>query len=470
MMIAFKRLAALLVFAIAASWSVAPSYAQPDIGNPQLSQSGTGAMLGISRDKPQEFVSVMVYGAKGDGVTADAPAIQKALDATLNVYFPAGTYSVSGSLTLRQGHKLVGAGMMSVTLRQDSKVTPSAGILYANSGKANSKLTGISVSDITLDGRVAVAGFDEHQHLASFNGVDGLTIERVRFLGYRGDGLYLGSGINGGEERHNTNIIIRESLFDGVNKDNRNGISIIDGDGVSIEKNVFVNSTRKDMPGPIDVEPDAHIFHVVRNISIAGNSFSNTGGTAGNICFYLISATFSTPPKNFSVLNNKLSDSTSNGIFVAINSTVYSDPMNLQIIGNTGVTNRAFHMRGNVNGFSIIGNDFKNKLPSLLGEKDSDNARNGVVSRNNLTGNGSSSAIQTMSGSNLTFSNNAFSGYANSALQMGSANSTLNNVAVIGNSFTAITGTGYSVYNAGGVDSASAVYQGNTGGQTHHFP
>ena len=55
------------------------------------------------------------YGAKGDGTTNDAPAIQAAIDAANGagggtVYLPAGTYLVKAKLELQSNVTLKGAG------------------------------------------------------------------------------------------------------------------------------------------------------------------------------------------------------------------------------------------------------------------------------------------------------------------------------------------------------------------------
>lgn len=68
----------------------------------------------ITYRKSLEWVSVTdpAYGATGNGTTDDTAAIAACLAANLHVYFPAGTYLVSSSLTLRNGHTLLGAGRL----------------------------------------------------------------------------------------------------------------------------------------------------------------------------------------------------------------------------------------------------------------------------------------------------------------------------------------------------------------------
>jgi sugar lactone lactonase YvrE len=55
-----------------------------------------------------EWASVRGFGAKGDGVTDDTAAIQKAIDSHRILYFPVGFYKVTNRLTLRPDSILIG--------------------------------------------------------------------------------------------------------------------------------------------------------------------------------------------------------------------------------------------------------------------------------------------------------------------------------------------------------------------------
>ncbi|MBQ4540954.1 MAG: SMP-30/gluconolactonase/LRE family protein [Alistipes sp.] len=55
-----------------------------------------------------EWVSVLDFGAKGDGVSDDTEAIRRAIAAADNVYFPEGWYRISEGLKLREGSALIG--------------------------------------------------------------------------------------------------------------------------------------------------------------------------------------------------------------------------------------------------------------------------------------------------------------------------------------------------------------------------
>lgn len=60
------------------------------------------------RDKNSEIVSVKDFGAKGDGVTDDTVAIQKAFNASNNVFFPksSGAYIISSYINGRSNMKV----------------------------------------------------------------------------------------------------------------------------------------------------------------------------------------------------------------------------------------------------------------------------------------------------------------------------------------------------------------------------
>jgi hypothetical protein len=88
----------------------------------------------------QEVVNVRDFGAKGDGITNDGPAIQAAIDATIGsrssgfpipqqtprapLYFPTGIYNIRQSLKIQsvQGFHIIGAGPDLTLLRVDEGI------------------------------------------------------------------------------------------------------------------------------------------------------------------------------------------------------------------------------------------------------------------------------------------------------------------------------------------------------------
>jgi hypothetical protein len=78
-------------------------------------QSGTGAVARTVQSKGRDSVSVMDFGAVGDGVTDDSAAIQAAIDAVLSagggrVHVPAGSYVIGTSLKPKTGVLISGDG------------------------------------------------------------------------------------------------------------------------------------------------------------------------------------------------------------------------------------------------------------------------------------------------------------------------------------------------------------------------
>ena len=68
-------------------------------------QGGSGSVARTTASKLQESVSVLDFGAAGDGVTDDTAAIQAALNFALlrgggNIFFPSGVYICNGQLSL----------------------------------------------------------------------------------------------------------------------------------------------------------------------------------------------------------------------------------------------------------------------------------------------------------------------------------------------------------------------------------
>lgn len=300
--------------------------------------AGSGALLQLAHaetGKPVEPVNVKDFGARCDGVTLDTAALQRAIDAARVVSIPLGTCVIT-SIALRADTTIVGKGAGSI-LRQSGS---GLGMLRADSRSASTSanISGIVVRDLQLRGSVDVDGFSEHVHLLALSGVSNVLIERVLFKGFRGDGFYLGSSQTAGVERHNKNVMVRQSIFDGVNNDNRNGISIIDGEGVTIEDNQFRNITRANMPGAIDAEPDGGTYPIIRDIVIRNNSFAHIGGGVG-VVSVVVPATVTKAARNVTVEHNVSSDYVGSGSFVFFNdnraATAASEENSLKIIRNT---------------------------------------------------------------------------------------------------------------------------------------
>ena len=77
---------------------------------------------------PSDGYNVKDFGATGDGTTDDAEAIQAAIDAASGggeVFFPAGTYLITDTLSLYSSQTISGTGAASVIQFSGSMATTS---------------------------------------------------------------------------------------------------------------------------------------------------------------------------------------------------------------------------------------------------------------------------------------------------------------------------------------------------------
>jgi Pectate lyase superfamily protein len=125
---------------------------------------GAGAVNRSGASKLADIVSVRDYGAVGDGVTDDLPAINQAFAAAAQsgqrILFPAGTYGVSNTVLIPNKTQIYGigrgdAGIVNTVI----KALPSfpQGATVVQMGPAPGPDFGVQVTNMTIDGS-ALAG------------------------------------------------------------------------------------------------------------------------------------------------------------------------------------------------------------------------------------------------------------------------------------------------------------------------
>jgi len=264
------------------------------------------------------------------------------------VYFQPQTYIIA-DVTLKSHVNLKGSGWNTL-IKKKSDATY---IFTCDSGSADvsNNIHDITISDMQIEGLSVDVAFSEHHHAININGVNNIVIERCKITEFEGDGIYLGSSNVAATERHNERVIIRDCYFDGVNKENRQGISIIDGTHITIENNYFTRIAKATMPGAIDMEPNADAFARIRHIKIVGNEFYDIGGNVAAIAYYipLVQASLTTPSHHIIIENNQMD--TAGPCSIAFNQagvpTTSSQP-NVIRVANNEIRNstRPFSIKG----------------------------------------------------------------------------------------------------------------------------
>ncbi len=339
----------LILFSFA---SVADQFAYPSIvqnhGGVNFLKNRKNTKIDTLRDS----VSVINFGAKGDEMTNDFEAIQEAINyiALKNggiIFFPKGTYLIEGKnngltdgLNINSSNiTLKGEGSNSI-IKQGSSSFYALSINNNNTGTNNIRdnVKNIKISGIKFTCKIEVLGFSEFRHLLNINAASNVEISNCAFEGFRGDGILIGSGNTAGIERHNENIVITDCLFDGINNDNRNGISIIDVNGVLIDRCIFRRITRYNMPGAIDIEPDNYSYYIVKNILIQNNKFDRIGGNSAAIS-YNGNPKVGEQINNLKIINNQIKNGLNIGSAFTFqtrrNPTASTAPNNIIVKGNT---------------------------------------------------------------------------------------------------------------------------------------
>jgi Pectate lyase superfamily protein len=214
-------------------------------------------------------VNVKDKGAKGDGRTDDTQAIQAAIDEVGGtggtVLVPGGTYMVDA---VDKKRRLALRGDMTLKLAKDAilKAIP-------NDSRKYSVLSISDVSNVAVVGGTIEGDRAEHQGKAGeagmgiriARGAEDITISGVTSRKMWGDGFYV-------EDAKNTK-------FCAVIADNnrRQGLSIVEADGVLVTDSVFSNTHGTRPSAGIDLEPDQPSQKIV-NIRIQNSKFLNNAG------------------------------------------------------------------------------------------------------------------------------------------------------------------------------------------------
>jgi len=152
----------------------------------QVSFTQAGSTYGRNVQlKLQESVSVMDFGAVGDGVTDDTAAIQAAINVAAKIIVPAGTYKVIDTLTLKDNTTFQGDGVGLTIINYASSSALSSGALLLLDGADSAY-----VSDLSITHSLSASGVSGIKMIgASYN----VKLERLDVSGFSTN-FYLDGG------------------------------------------------------------------------------------------------------------------------------------------------------------------------------------------------------------------------------------------------------------------------------------
>ena len=172
----------------------------------QITQQGQQiAELGddISAQKVN-VTDVKTVGAKGDGVTDDTASIQAALNNGGCVYFPKGTYRITGSLYPKSNTKMFGCGTITLDNRESSSSLYAVRIIGdVNNTLENITIDGLNFTGVNPGNGASRGGITIGQNRGIPSRVcNNITISNCRITGFNGRGLDTFAGAAGDGYSH----------------------------------------------------------------------------------------------------------------------------------------------------------------------------------------------------------------------------------------------------------------------------
>jgi len=412
--------------------------------------SGTGSFTGGDIITKGPWADVRAYGATGDGVTDDTAAVQAALNASLNVYFPVGNYVVS-NLTPRDGQHIFGTGTSSSLKFK----TGSTGYMFEDSTYS------VRYSDLDIDGgnnsdqsATSDAGTRSAIHMSSNlpnNSITNVSVHGFDNIGIGMNGVSSQPGYPGAPYLSGVNVYY-----------NYVGIDTGVGNQVSGAHNgaEYIKIT--------NITSFGNRFGIIinsGNITISESHFDGNGyGVKITDAYNGAHGTITGCSINHNLVNGFYIDGTNNGFTIVGNQNWYS---NVYVNNSTGINfqgntfgNSTFSLNGGGTGF-LKGNWFP-ETPTITHSSDKF-----VISENYYGSDPTSNSANWMYGKlglnynpNYSLGPNGIHVYVPSAL---SGTSTANSVPISSN--VAIMTSTAQAQDIGGVLGLGGMYQ--TTGQTY---
>lgn len=317
-----------------------------------------------------------------DGKTDDGPIIQTLISVADTIIFPKGRYYLEKPHEIklplppelvRLVNYPIGITRSNLSLIGEDGATfvvssVNGTICIYNQPYLQDACGNLLIDNIVFETHNDGKNFHEYWHSIKVVGVNGLMIRNCSFHDFLGDAICLSHYCDDrttGERTRNCHVqIVGNTILGGNHYNTRNGISIISGEDVLITGNYICQTSRKDMPGAIDIEADNDVY-TVRDIIIENNYIERCRGTAGGIC--LNTNAKGGPASNVRISDNYIKNCTYGLAFVVngknkcenitiLNNVIESDTEPYIFVGN-----------GTTRNWSFTGNQFKRKSSRKFG-------------------------------------------------------------------------------------------------------
>ena len=233
-------------------------------------------------------MNVKQFGAKGDGVTDDTSAIQKAIDNASVVIVPNGTYMIKADDPHQTGpynhsNEDYDGGLKlksNLTIKGESKNS----ILKAitTTSENYNVIRGYNVNNINIENITIIGDKETHDNTLGGEWGHGLMIMQCSNVNVTncdikqtwGDGIYVGIVYNNIIDHQNENINIENVTIDTAS---RNGISMCSINKGLVSNCLIKNVTRKAPKSGIDIEPEGYgvTSPAIVNLCIVNSTFDS---------------------------------------------------------------------------------------------------------------------------------------------------------------------------------------------------
>jgi hypothetical protein len=240
------------------------------------------------------YVSVKRFGAKGDGVTNDAIAIQAAVNSGLCIFFPKGDYRINSNITLPDSCSLSSDGAKIV-------FSTTCQIILGN---------GITIRNLSFYTNV-IDNDKYNVGLLSATSKNNITIDNCSFNGSYGCHLFFGNC---------NNVTVKNSFF--TNSRYNSLFFLYNNNQIEVYSNRFVNNALATKIGFKAISFCTYwgyVGYVASNVLVQGNYIFNSGELA--IEFW--GGRLNGVSKNVNVISNNIVDTYSNvgdGFGISMNS------------------------------------------------------------------------------------------------------------------------------------------------------